>query len=32
MIEREIHITTPDGSMKTFVLHPQDGGPHPVVR
>lgn len=31
MIEREIDIDTADGSMKTFVFHPQDHGPHPVV-
>jgi carboxymethylenebutenolidase len=31
MIEREIDIPTPDGSMNTFVTHPEEGGPHPVV-
>jgi carboxymethylenebutenolidase len=31
MIEREIDVTTPDGEMTTFVLHPEHGGPHPVV-
>lgn len=31
MIVNEIDITTPDGSMKTFVYHPEHGGPHPVV-
>jgi carboxymethylenebutenolidase len=31
MIERELDITTPDGSMKTFIFHPQHDGPHPVV-
>ena len=31
MIEREIDVTTPDGTMKTFVFHPTHGGPHPVV-
>jgi carboxymethylenebutenolidase len=31
MIERELDITTPDGEMKTFVYHPENGGPHPVV-
>lgn len=30
MIEREIGIDTGEGSMGTFVVHP-DGGPHPVV-
>ncbi len=31
MIESEIDVTTPDGTMKTFVYHPTHGGPHPVV-
>lgn len=31
MIEREITVTTPEGPMPTFVFHPEDGGPHPVV-
>jgi len=31
MIEHEVDITTADGSMKTFVFHPQIAGPHPVV-
>lgn len=31
MIEQQVEITTPDGSMTTFVLHPEHGGPHPVV-
>lgn len=31
MIEREIDLTTPDGTMRTFVYHPTHGGPHPVV-
>jgi len=31
MIEREIDVETPDGEMKTFVFHPEHGGPHPVV-
>jgi carboxymethylenebutenolidase len=31
MIERELDITTPDGEMKTFIYHPEHGGPHPVV-
>ncbi len=31
MIEREIDIQTPDGTMNTFVVHPDEGGPHPVV-
>ncbi len=31
MIEREVHITTPDGSMNAFVTHPEENGPYPVV-
>lgn len=31
MIERQIELTTPDGTMTTFVFHPEHGGPHPVV-
>lgn len=31
MIEHHIDITTPDGQMNTFVVHPQDKGPHPLV-
>lgn len=31
MIERQIEVDTPDGSMTTFVLHPTHDGPHPVV-
>jgi len=31
MIEREIDVTTPDGTMKTFIVHPDHDGPHPVV-
>jgi carboxymethylenebutenolidase len=31
MIEREIDLLTADGTMKTFVFHPEHGGPHPVV-
>jgi carboxymethylenebutenolidase len=31
MIERCVEIETPDGSMTTFVIHPEEGGPHPVV-
>ena len=29
--EAQLNITTPDGDMPTFVVHPSDGGPHPVV-
>ena len=31
MIEQQTDITTPDGTMTTFVFHPEHGGPHPVV-
>ena len=31
MIEQHIDIATADGAMNTFVVHPQQGGPHPVV-
>ncbi len=31
MIEREIDVETPDGLMKTFVVHPAHDGPSPVV-
>lgn len=31
MIERRVEIETPDGSMPTFVFHPEEGGPFPVV-
>ncbi|MET0729467.1 MAG: dienelactone hydrolase family protein [Acidimicrobiales bacterium] len=31
MIERQVEITTPDGEMTTFVVHPEHDGPHPVV-
>jgi len=31
MIDRELDIPTPDGAMNTFVAHPEDDGPHPVV-
>lgn len=31
MHEHHIDITTPDGAMNTFVVHPDEGGPHPVV-
>lgn len=31
MIEREISVTTPEGELPTFVFHPEEGGPHPVV-
>ncbi|MCU1345686.1 MAG: dienelactone hydrolase [Acidimicrobiia bacterium] len=31
MIDREIEIPTADGMMNSFVTHPEEGGPHPVV-
>ena len=31
MIESEVELETPDGSMRTFVARPEEGGPHPLV-
>src|SRR5690349_18606675 len=31
MIETEVDIPTADGAMNTFIVHPEEGGPHPVV-
>jgi carboxymethylenebutenolidase len=31
MIEKHLDIPTPDGAMNTFVVYPEEGGPHPVV-
>jgi carboxymethylenebutenolidase len=31
MIEHHIDITTRDGAMNTFITHPEEGGPFPVV-
>ena len=31
MIEHHIDLTTADGAMNTFVVHPDEGGPFPVV-
>ncbi len=31
MIDREVDIQTKDGAMNTFITHPEEGGPHPVV-
>jgi carboxymethylenebutenolidase len=31
MIDRHIDIATRDGAMNTFVTHPEEGGPFPVV-
>ena len=31
MIERDIDIATADGAMNTFITHPEEQGPHPLV-
>ncbi len=31
MIDRETDIHTNDGAMNSFITHPEEGGPHPVV-
>ena len=31
MIEKHIDIPGPDGAMNSFVVYPEEGGPHPVV-
>ncbi|HEU4729228.1 MAG TPA: dienelactone hydrolase family protein [Kofleriaceae bacterium] len=31
MIERDVEIPTADGAMNSFVVHPEEGGPFPVV-
>ena len=31
MIEHHLDIPTADGPMNSFVVHPDEGGPHPVV-
>ena len=31
MIDREIEIQTKDGVMNTFITHPEEDGPHPLV-
>jgi carboxymethylenebutenolidase len=31
VIDREVDIVTADGTMNTFITHPEEGGPHPVV-
>lgn len=31
MIEHHLDLPTPDGAMNTFVVHPDEGGPFPVV-
>ncbi len=31
MIERQLDLATQDGASSTFIVHPDRGGPHPVV-
>ncbi len=31
MIEHHVDIATSDGAMNTFITHPEEGGPHPVI-
>lgn len=31
MIERQLDIPTKDGATTTFIVHPERGGPHPVI-
>src|SRR5215204_3790072 len=31
MIEKHLDISTSDGAMNSFVVHPEEGGRHPVV-
>lgn len=31
MIEKTLTVATGDGAMSTFIVHPERGGPHPVV-
>jgi carboxymethylenebutenolidase len=31
VIERRAELDTDDGTMTTFIVHPDEGGPHPVV-
>ncbi len=31
MIDREVNVETPAGSMNTFITHPDSGGPYPLV-
>src|SRR5579871_51539 len=31
MIERQLDIATRDGATTTFIVHPERGGPHPVI-
>ena len=31
MVERQVEIQTPEGSMTAFEYHPEEGGPYPIV-
>lgn len=31
MLEKTVHVPTPDGAMETFITHPESGGPFPPV-
>ncbi len=31
MIDHELDINTADGTMNTFITHPEEGGPYPVI-
>ena len=31
MIEQHLDIASADGAMNSFVVHPEEGGPHPVL-
>jgi carboxymethylenebutenolidase len=31
MHERFVNVTTPDGTVETFITHPEEHGPFPVV-
>ena len=31
MIEKHLDIPTPDGAMNSFIVYPEENGPHPVV-
>ena len=31
MLEKEITINTGEGQMNTFIVHPDEDGPHPVI-
>jgi carboxymethylenebutenolidase len=31
MIEQQVDVPTPDGATTTFIVHPERGGPHPVI-